>query len=48
MILPSMPTDRPTTVDALHLDAVLTLDVDHVSFVDAYRNRGVLDRLEIG
>jgi hypothetical protein len=45
-----MPTDRPTTVDALHLDGVLTLDLDrgvaeidlaHVSFVDAYALTGL-------
>ena len=45
-----MPADRQTTVDALHLDAVLTLDVDrgvavtdlaHVSFVDAYALTGL-------
>ena len=45
-----MPIDRPTAVDALHLDAVLTLDVDlgvavidlaRVSFVDAYALTGL-------
>jgi hypothetical protein len=45
-----MPIDRPTTVDALHLDAFLTLDVDRgvaeidlaqVSFVDAYALTGL-------
>jgi hypothetical protein len=45
-----MPIDRPTTLDALHLDAVLTLDVDRglavidlaqVSFVDAHALTGL-------
>jgi anti-anti-sigma regulatory factor len=45
-----MPIDRTTAVDALHLDAVLTLDVDlgvavidltRVSFVDAYALTGL-------
>jgi hypothetical protein len=45
-----MPIDRTTTVDALHLDAVPTLDVDlgvavidlaRVSFVDAYALTGL-------
>ena len=45
-----MPIDRPTAVDALHLDAVLTLDVvrglavidlAQVSFVDAYALTGL-------
>ena len=45
-----MPIDRPTTVDAPHLDAVLTLDVGRglavidlaqVSFVDAYALTGL-------
>ena len=45
-----MPIDRPTAVDALHLDAVLTLDLDlgvavidlaRVSFVDAYALTGL-------
>jgi hypothetical protein len=45
-----MPIDRPITVDALHLDAFLTLDVDRgvaeidlaqVSFVDAYALTGL-------
>ena len=45
-----MPIDRPTTVDVLHLDAVLTLDVDRglavidraqVSSVDAYALTGI-------
>jgi hypothetical protein len=35
-----MPIDRPTAVDALHLDAVFTLDVD--SF--AVRVRGAFRR----
>ena len=44
------PPDRPTAVDALHLDAVLTLDVvrglavidlAQVSFVDAYALTGL-------
>ena len=48
-----MPADRQTTVDALHLDAVLTLDVDrgvavidlaHVSFVDALVMAVLVDR----
>jgi anti-anti-sigma regulatory factor len=45
-----MPIDRPTAVDALHLDAVLTVDVvrglavidlAQVSFVDAYALTGL-------
>jgi hypothetical protein len=45
-----MPIYRPTTVDAIHLDGVLSLDLDrgravvdlaHVSFVDAYALTGL-------
>jgi hypothetical protein len=45
-----MPIDRPTAVDALHLDAVLSLDADRgvavidlapVSFGDAYALTGL-------